>query len=246
MSELIIAIREYAGWLYAVLALFMIRELLAMRRSSRLRDVALFGLERDAASGRAVRSLVTMFLLVTIGVGVYIVSNVLAPALPEESARRARDDAPLLETPPTVMLPTDTATPPPATPTRRPGRIVTAPPEPSPAPGDVVSAALCRPENLEILAPAAGAAVGAGTEVVVTVRFQAGEGRRFWLELGAGASPAAWRALGPERTEPVERAAVAQLPTDLAPGPYVLRLVLSGGNGEDPANAVCAVPLRVP
>ena len=128
MTDLVTAIERYAGWLYVLLALVMLREVLEMWRAGRQRDVSLFTLEREVATGRAVRSVVTLFLLLTVGVGVYTVANVLAPALPPETVRRAEDQVPLVDTPQLVALPSDTPTPP-RTATRPPQRIVTAPPE---------------------------------------------------------------------------------------------------------------------
>jgi len=246
MPELILAIREYAGWLYALLALLAVREVLGLLRTGRDHDLALFGLEREAATGRAVRALLTLFLLVSIGVGVALVAEVLAPALPEQAARRSREDAPLIETPPTVVLPTDTPTPRPPTPTRRLPRIVTAAPEepwPTSAP---VAASLCRNPDVEIAAPAAGALSADGATVVVTVRFAPEAGRRFWLELGAGSPPTAWQLVGAPRTEPVEAAPLERLPAGLPPGPYVLRLLLSEPDGRVLPENVCEVPVRVP
>jgi hypothetical protein len=74
-----------------------------------------------------------LFLLATVWIGVYTVANIVAPAMPAEPSRRVGDEAPLVETPPTVQLPTDTPTPPLATATR-PQRIVTAVPPYTPEP----------------------------------------------------------------------------------------------------------------
>ena len=87
MPELIIAVHDYAGWLYVLLALLGVRELLVLARSGREHDAALFGLEREAVTGRALRALITLFLLSTIGLGIYLVSEVLAPALPAQFAQ---------------------------------------------------------------------------------------------------------------------------------------------------------------
>lgn len=133
MLDLVTAIQNYAGWLYVLLAILMAREVLVMWRAGRDRDVALFDLEREAATGRAVRSLITLFLLATVWVGVYTVANIVAPSIPKSPSSRAGDEAPLVETPPTVTLPTDTPTPPGATATS-PQRIVTAIPVPTDTP----------------------------------------------------------------------------------------------------------------
>jgi hypothetical protein len=246
VTALVLAVRDYAALLYALLVLFAVREVLVMRRTAREHDVALFGLEREAARGRMARSLVSLFLLFTIGMGVYTVATVVAPALPEDAARRAMADLPLVETPPTVMLPTETPTPPPATATRRAPRIVTAAPDATERPGGSDVSTLCRNPGVDLVAPPAGTVVTRATDVVATVRFSAGEGRSFWVELGAGADPTAWRRLGAARTEPVEAATVATVPGNLSPGPYVLRLVLAEASGEVLPDNTCAVPLRVP
>jgi hypothetical protein len=128
MVELIAAIRSYAGWLYALLLLLMLRELHLLWRAGRERRLALFGMERDAATGRTVRALVTVLLLCIVAIGIYTVSTVIAPVLPEVSRREAQE-APILQTPPQVAWPTPSPTPPP-TPTRRPARIVTPTPTP--------------------------------------------------------------------------------------------------------------------
>jgi hypothetical protein len=130
MAELITAIQQYARWIYVLLVLVMVREVVAMWRAGRERDVSLFSLEREAATGRAVQSLVTLFLLMTIGVGVYAVANVLAPALPPDPMMQVDDSSPLVDTPLAPPLPSETLT---ATvePTDRPLRIVTAPPPPT-------------------------------------------------------------------------------------------------------------------
>lgn len=127
MAELITAIQQYARWIYVLLVLVSLREVVAMWRAGRDREVSLFSLEREAATGRAVQSLVTLFLLTTIGVGVYAVANVLAPALPQDATTRVEDSSPLVSTPLAPVMPTETSTPT-VEPTRRPLRIVTAPP----------------------------------------------------------------------------------------------------------------------
>lgn len=129
MVDVVLAIQTHAGWLYALLALLLLRELAAFRRAGHARATALFGLEHEAATGRLIRSAVTMLLLGTIGVGIFMVARVVAPTIPD-IARRAPSRAPLIITPPTAAIATDTPTPPPATPTRPLPLIVTATPPP--------------------------------------------------------------------------------------------------------------------
>jgi hypothetical protein len=245
MPELIIAVQDYAGWLYVLLVLLGVRELLVLMRSGREHDRAMFAIEREAATGRAMRALITLFLLSTIGLGVYLVDNVLAPALPESAARLAHQDTPLIETPPTVMLPTDTPTPPPASATPRVPRIVTAPPETEAPTAAPEAARLCRNANMEIVAPEAGGLAAAGDEVMVSVRFVPAPGRRFWLEIAPESSPSASRALGTASDKPVRRQVVGRVPNDLPAGRYILRLVLSEPSGEVATDGVCEVAFRV-
>lgn len=128
MPELILAIQDYAGWLYAVIGVLFARELLATLVALRARENARFRVELDAASGRVVRGLVSMLLLTVIAFGTNLVATVIAPSLPADVRRRLGDE-PL--TVPTVVAPlaTDTPTRPPHTPTPEPVRIVTPTPE---------------------------------------------------------------------------------------------------------------------
>jgi hypothetical protein len=127
MAELVAAIANYAIWLYLLLVLLMARELRSMWRAGTERDQAAFGLQREAAASRGLRSLITLALLVTISAGVYTLSNVIAPTLPAAELRRL-DKNPIVAEPPRQVFPTETPTPVPATPTRRLPNIVTATP----------------------------------------------------------------------------------------------------------------------
>jgi hypothetical protein len=132
MTELVAAIATYSLWLYLLLALLVARELRTMWRAGTARDQAVFGLEREASSSRALRSLITLVLLVTIAAGVYTVTNLIAPTLPVEELRLL-EESPIVAEPPPVPLPTDTATAAPS-PTRHLPRIVTPPPYGTPGP----------------------------------------------------------------------------------------------------------------
>jgi len=133
MTDLILAVRDYAAWLYLLVLALMARQVATLRRAGRARASAAFGLEREAATGRTVRALLTLFLLGVVGAGVFVTSHVVAPTLPADLLRRGHDSGPLVQTPPTVALATDTPTRPAATATRPLPRIVTAAPEASPA-----------------------------------------------------------------------------------------------------------------
>jgi hypothetical protein len=132
------AISAYARWLYALLAVLIALQLGTIWRAARERDLALFELERQAASGKAVRAFVTLLLLVTIGAGIYTLAVVVAPAMPPDPLRSG-DPAPIVTTPQLSVLPTPSPTVPTPTAPALP-RIVTPTPvpdaggEPSPAP----------------------------------------------------------------------------------------------------------------
>jgi hypothetical protein len=143
MTELVIAIATYSVWLYLVLGLLMVRELRVMWRAGTERDQATFGVEREAAASRALRSLISLFLLVTIAAGIYTVTNVIAPTLPAEELRRLAPD-PLVAEPPPLPIASDTPTPEPS-PTRQPPRIVTA--VPTAAAGSAASATPAPPPS---------------------------------------------------------------------------------------------------
>lgn len=249
MVELVHAIATYALWLYLLLGLLMFRELRTMWRAGTERDEAAFGLEREAAASRAVRSLVTLLLLVTIAAGVYAITNVIAPTLPR-AALEQLDSGPFVSKPPPVPFATDTATPAATVQaTVRVPRIVTAVPTPADGLASATPplAALCRNPALQIESPGPGTLLSGPLPVVVTANFPAGEGWRFRLALGAGDAPARWRTLGPERAEPVAGAVVDSLaPAGLTPGLYTLRLELLDADGDVRPEDTCSVQLRVP
>jgi hypothetical protein len=129
VTELVLAVASYAKWLYALLAMLIALQLASIWRAARERDLALFELERQAASGKAVRAFVTLLLLVTIGAGIYTLDAVVAPVLPPDPLQSG-DPAPIVTTPQLSDLPTPTVTVPPIPPTSEP-IIVT----PTPSPG---------------------------------------------------------------------------------------------------------------
>lgn len=246
MAELVTAIRDYEAWLYALLGLLVLRELATMWRSGRESDAAMFGLEREVASGKAMRSLVMLLLLVTIGAGIYTAAHVVAPALPQREQHLAEEE-PIVEKPRGLTAPTDTASPPPATGTPRQPRIVTAPPAPSSPAAPVSEDLLCRNPNVDIVSPGSGAVLTAPSPIVVTVRFDAASGQTFRLEIGTGEAPQQWTALIEPHAEPVTAAVAQTLDAEaLEPGIYTLRLTLAEPDGTVGEGNACAVTVRVP
>lgn len=256
MTELITAVQDYAVWLYAFLGVLIIREFGKIVRAGRERRQAMFVLEREAATGKATRSLVVILQLVTIAIGIYTTARIIAPALPERERRLALEDAPIIDPPQSLALPTDT----PRIrrrPSPKPPRIVTAPPEETRDSQDDESAApsagaLCRNPDVTIESPGPGAVLTGPTPIMVTARFARDSGRRYVLELGRGADPSEWTQLVEPRAEPVTEGVLVTLDTAaLESGVYTLRLTLYGapegdlgaGGADDEA---CTISVRIP
>lgn len=93
------------------------------------------------------------------------------------------------------------------------------------------------------LAP--GAVLGAATTITGTAVFDPQQIEYFKVELGPGASPTEWITIGDIHPQPVRGGALETLDASaLAPGPYILRLVLvkKDGNFLEPPYSV---PFRV-
>jgi hypothetical protein len=122
------AIAAYAPWLLAVLGLLGAREAVLAARAIRERRHAAFGLERESATGRLIRSFVTLLLLAIIALGVRTVTTVVYPALPvrlDDNSGNEPYAAPTIVAP--LPPPVERFTPtPPAT--EAPPEIVTATP----------------------------------------------------------------------------------------------------------------------
>ena len=132
MVEFVAVIQRYAAWLYLMLGAFMLQQFYSIWKAAREHGTSLFGLEREAATGKAMRAFITLMLFSTIAAGVYTIQSVVAPAMrsvpgePTEIPERRR--SPIEMAPPTADLPTDTVTPPAETATPEPLRIITSTP----------------------------------------------------------------------------------------------------------------------
>lgn len=140
MADVIQLVVDYSIWLYVLCGLGVLVYLRSILLARRERNTALFTLEREAASSRAARSLVGMFVFISLAGSVFFVEEMLAPRLPEAVEQ---DDEAAIKTvflfTPTSELPT--ATPLPPTPTLEPSPTATRrafptlpPPTSTPAP----------------------------------------------------------------------------------------------------------------
>lgn len=141
MADVIRLIVDYAIWLYALCGLGILVYLRLVLLARRERKTALFTLEREAASSRAARSLIGMFVFISLAGSILFVEEMLAPRLPETVEQ---DDETAIKTvflfTPTSSIPTATAIPPtdtpepPPTATRRVFPTPVASPTATPAP----------------------------------------------------------------------------------------------------------------
>ncbi len=245
MTELIAAIEEYAFWLYALLSVLIIREFLKIWRSGQERQHAIFGLEREAATGKSARSLVVILLLVTIAIGISTTARIIAPAMPQKDRRLAEEQSPLYNTAMPMSIPTDTALPLPE-PTLKPPRIVTAVSSGSAANDLVPGAALCRNPDVDIIAPGPGDVLVGPTAVRATVRLDPEGSMSYRIDLGTGSAPTDWRPLVTDQREPRTNSELLTLDAAaLASGTYTLRLALVGPDGEVSEENTCSVTVEV-
>lgn len=141
MADVIQLIVDYALWLYVLCGLGVLVYLRSILMARRERKSALFTLEREAASSRAARSLIGVFVFVGLAGSVFFVEEMLAPRLPEPVEQ---DDEAAVKTvfliTPTSDVPTATPAPPTSTPepsptaTRRVFPTRAASPTPTPVP----------------------------------------------------------------------------------------------------------------
>ena len=95
-----------------------------------------------------------------------------------------------------------------------------------------------------ISSPGAGAQISGLVNIMGTASFSNAEVQYYKLEIGSGSSPTAWTTFGSTHSSPVSNGVLEQLHADaLAPGEYVIRLVLvqSDGNFSNPYN----VPITI-
>ncbi len=245
-------------WLAALLALLSIwffRQAVLARREWRH---SIFGLERDQARRRTLRSLRTVLLLWLLIAGLNLANEHLVPLLPEPEDRQA--DAQHVVVP--TITPTPSATPwisqpvqedapssSPATPTPTaeatmtptPSLQVTPPPTATPAPA-VGSVSGCGLAGVSISSPAAGSTVSGTVSITGVANI---ENFQFYkVEIGQGDSPAAYAVLSDVRREPVNGGTLETWNTGPYPaGPYWLRLVVVDQTGNFPQP--CAVRVIV-
>lgn len=224
MEPALLIIERYQGWIYLVLALAGLAYLrLSVRWYGRWRR-SIFGLERDYAAGRLIRSLAMLSFIVVVALGTFLVATFLGPAVP-----LAARPTPL----PTISL-LLTATPLGALPAE-PGSAQTAAAVTTP------DQAGCQNPAATILSPLPGDQLRGRVEIVGTadipsfafykIEIRTADPNSTWKAVTAGTEPRVDQVLGVWDVSLVEV------------GPYFLQLVVTDTAGNAPLP--CALPVDV-
>ncbi|MFQ5592773.1 MAG: hypothetical protein ACE5HA_01355 [Anaerolineae bacterium] len=191
MADVIQLVVDYSIWLYVLCSLGVLVYLRSILLARRERNTALFTLEREAASTRATRGLVGVFVFVSLAGSVFFVDEMLAPRIPEAVEQ---DDEAAIKTvfllTPTSDVPT--AIPLPPTPTLAPSPTATRRVFPTLPPPTATPAPVARCSNIaRITVPGVGAVLSGqvsiyGTAAASDFNFykieyhREGEPEEFW------------------------------------------------------------------
>lgn len=245
-------IARYALWLYAFCAIGALLYLRAAVQARRERERALFTLEREVASSRALRSILVAFLFALAAGSVFAVVRYVAPLMgssePEEVAM----------VPTTLLLPTPTSAFIPATvtptstatarlrPTRRPLPLTTPTATKTPAPPPPP----CPNPGARIVSPG----VNARLSGVVQIRGSAYDPNfQFYkLEWAPAADPENVHVITTTENPdglyhtPVRNGVLSSWNTDAVPeGTHILRLTIVDVTGNYPPENICEVPVTI-
>ncbi len=87
--------------------------------------------------------------------------------------------------------------------------------------------------SYRITSPTAGQQIQGTTPIMGTAQFDPAQVQYYKLEIGNGRSPTAWTTFGTTHSQPVSGGVLEQLQAGgLAPGDYIIRLVLVGQDGN--------------
>jgi hypothetical protein len=177
MGSFIHLVEQIAPLLYLALLAGVLWSLRSAWIAWRDSDVTLFALERETSRARARRALLSTLSFIGIGVVVYLVAGVIAPALPSEAEFTATPPGPLLtQTPTDTPFPTptleDTAIPvdeTAATEDTSAAPIDTPTPAPTSAPAP---SAACPDPNVQITAPGNGQTFSGAFQIFGTANIE--------------------------------------------------------------------------
>lgn len=233
MDEALRFFRVYEGWIYffiAVGAFLYIRRLYANWREMRS---TIFGLERESAQTRFNQAITILVLLILIGIGEFVIVSYVAPLRPESN--------PLL-TPTIDLVSTATAT--------LPAEAVlleaegTMTPEEGPTPTIDARIGVCVTNQLEITSPQPGDQLLGEIEIVGSANV---ESFGFYKLEVTPQSQATWRTIQAGRSPVANDVLVSSWDTStLAPGDYLLRLVVTTTSGASLPDCQVSVTILIP
>lgn len=213
----------YAPLVYLLLAVGVLLVIRRLLRSLREGHDAVFGLEREMAQRRTNQAVAALVIILLIGLGELVLSSFLAPGMPA-SSMLTTPTINLLAVPTSTLSPELMATLGAATPMATPG----------------AEASGCIPGQIMLTFPAPASEVKGqitlkGTVDIPNFGFYKYEvapmGSDNWSTIQAGREVVTDGALGLWDT------------TELTPGDYMLRLVVTDNQGQ--ALPPCVVPVRV-
>ncbi len=245
MAVVIRLIAQYAPWLYALCGLGALLYLRGVLLARRERKQALFTLEREAASSRETRSMVGVFVFLSLAGSVFFVKTALEPRLPQPAPE---EDEIAVKTvfliTPTNPAPTDT---PPPTPTPEPSATPTRRALPTRAPSPTPSLPPPPPcsEIARITSPGVGAVLRGRVEIHGTAAAP-----NFWfykVEYHREGEPEnAWHSISDVHHNQVRNGLLDVWDTGpFPPGRYRLKLTVVDITGNYPPPNVCEVPVLI-
>jgi hypothetical protein len=245
MADVIQLVVDYAIWLYVLCGLGVLVYLRSILLARRERNTALFTLEREAASSRATRSLVGVFVFISLAGSVFFVEEMLAPRLP--AAVEQNDEAAIK----TVFLITPTsdtsaATAVPPTPSPEPSPTATRRVFPTLAPPTATPAPVARCSNIaRITSPGVGAVLSGQVSIYGTAA--ASDFNFYKIEYHREGEPKdAWHSISDIHKNQVANGLLDVWDVSGFPaGNYRLKLTVVDITGNYPPPNRCEVPVVI-
>jgi len=220
--------------LYALAALGILLAIRSFFLGLRARRNAVYPLEREAARNKQSGALSALLALSLLLASIYIVANIVAPNMPDISSN--------VSTPTPVIFVTQQATPTEArllypTVTATPGLPPGAGAPPTPTPGQAVNG--CDLFGATITSPVANQSVTG--QVVVRGQANVISQQQYKFELRGPATGNVWVVVATSNIPIPEGVLGSFDATSLAPGNYILRLVIQ--RSDNASTTPCEVPI---
>lgn len=237
MRTLLIFLGQIETIVYVVSAIGIFFSIRALSQARVARRNSVFGLEREAADNKQTRAISTILALTMLSGGVFIMVRVVTP-----TAMTLPDIRPT----PTQLIVFTTQSPTPTesrllfptiTPTPGLPPVAGAAPPPTPTPG-----AACDLQGARVTSPISGQTVTG--QVVVQGGANILNFQKYKFEIRGASTNQAWVVVADNNVPVVDPGLLGTWDsTSLAPGPYVLRLVVLRVDGTFPTP--CEVPITI-